>query len=237
MSCVPRFLANALAVFAIVLLAFNEARFVLRGNQIDGPTTLVQGELTADAPAADPLVGPFPGAAYLRRTVEMYQRSESTRGTDPHVWSRRVLESDQAPVPRMPLDTMTFHATGLRIGQYVVWAEPGPYERVPLTDELAARLAAAVPGARPVADREWIRLDPRPVPGSLRVKYEVIPLGEYSIAGVADGSVLKPVAGARGRHSAEALLGRAATENQTTLWLLRFFGGGLLLAAIVFRRR
>lgn len=237
MFCVPRFLANLLAVLAVFLLAFNEARFVLRGNQIDGPTTLVQGELTADAPAADPLVGPFPGAAYLRRTVEMYQRSESPRGANPHVWSRRVLESDHAPVPRMPLDKATFHATGLRFGQYAVWEEPGPYERVALTEELAARLAAAVPGARPVADGEWIRLDPRPVPGSLRVKYEVIPLGEYSLAGVADGSVLKPVAGARGRHSAEALLGRATTENRTTLWVLRMFGGGLLLAAILSRRR
>jgi hypothetical protein len=180
-------------------------------------------------------------------------------------WSNTEIDTraDAAPPeqqnPPMPLRSQVFTAEGLQLGAYSltpdVLAALGQSQRIETTRELADALATVVPGAEGVLERNWMILardppmrSPRrsgqavwPV-GTLRVRFEAIPAGTYSVIGRQSERSLVPFDATVGRarymarpgaHPADAIFRQARSDNQVLTWALRLFGAGLVVAGLL----
>ncbi len=182
-------------------------------------------------------------------------------------WSAEEVDTraDAAPAtqqnPPMPLRSEAFLAEGLRLGAFSLPADVipalGKTEKVKPTRELAAALAAGFPGAEGVVDRDWIVIatgaplkSPRrsgqeravwPV-GTLRVRFETIAAGPYSLVARQSQGTLLPFEATVGNpqylaragiHPAEAIYSQARGKNLFLTWALRLFGTGLFAAGLL----
>ncbi len=255
----PPFLGRCIIAASLALLLWNEVSSALRANDLassgqpiptidpahpdpafDRQTVQLRGALQADSPAADPVLGPIPNAAFLRRSVEMYQwktagrRSTSRTGYDLS-WSNTHVNLEAPPEftnPPLPLRSGSFSANGLRLGAFLIAEPPGELQALPITPELLQQVAAAFPKSRPVVSNGWIQLDSPPVAGTLRFKFEYIPLGPHTVVAIQRGNSLHPLAAAPGTADPERLRADAASSSNFLLWAVRAFGAGLLFLGI-----
>lgn len=244
----------------------------------NGQTVHLSGAITASRLATDPRF-PVPGEfLLLRRIVEMQQwKKEPTRGRTNLTgvaangfdlnWSATEIDTraDAAPPaqhnPPMPLKSEAFAAEGLQLGVYslppdVLPALGSPTKLAP-SRELATALAATLPNAQGVIDRQWIILANAPAlpsprrsgvaravwpAGTLRVRFEVVPAGVYSLVARQSQSSLMPFDGPLGRpqfiarsgnHPVQEVYRQAISRNAFLTWALRLFGTGLFVAGLL----
>jgi hypothetical protein len=243
----------------------------------DGQLVHLTGEISAERPATDPRL-PVPGRfLMLRRIVEMQQwRKQPTRGANTPTgfgangfdlyWSAeeedtRVydapLEQQNAP---MPLKSEAFLAEEFRLGGFTLPLDvlPALEKPKPLVPDrqLAATLAAALPGAEGILDGQWIILATEPgrrpplrpsakpvwAPGTLRVRFEQVPAGMYSLVARQTGTALFPFATSTGgsqflaragTHLASEIYREARRKNSFLTWALRVLGIGATLFGLL----
>lgn len=183
------------------------------------------------------------------------------------VWSAEEIDSraEGAPEdmhnPPMPLRTEAFVARGLSLGAFAVdevaLSRIKPDPPPPATRAAASALASALPGHEGFVDGRWIVLS-REAPtegrsrsaregrwpiGALRIQFETVPLGEYSITARQEGNRLRPQIGAsgdglllmqRGSHAASESIQTAKSGGTFVHWAVRLLGMCIVLAGIHF---
>lgn len=182
-------------------------------------------------------------------------------------WSAQEVDTraDAAPHeqqnPPMPVRSESFAAEGLHLGAFTLPLDAltafGKPEKLRPTRELAAALAAGFPDAQGVIDRDWVILATEPAmasprrsaqaravwpAGTLRVRFEVVPAGTYSVVARQSQSSLLPFDGAMGTrqilarpgvHPVEAIYRQARGKNAFLTWALRLLGIGLTVAGLL----
>lgn len=210
-----------LAIAAVVAL-WNEAFYAYRSFQLDKPVDTLSGLLQAPAPAADPVFGPVPTAAVLRRTEESRTGMRYSRGSS---------SPEKVSTWGAPRQTVT-HANGLTLGATPVDAAAltrvAHFEPVPPTEALAGQIAKAAPGHRVLRDKDSFIVestsptdpDAEFIP-AFRLRFEQIPLANYTLAGQVRNGVLHPVAATAGATS--DVVADARRTASASLWAMRLF--------------
>ena len=210
---------------ALILGVWNEGFYAYRSYQLDKPSDTFSGPLQAAAPATDPLFGPVPTAAILRRTEESRTGMQYARGAgEPRkvsTWgqSRRTIS----------------HAERLTLGPNTVdsptLASISHFEPVPPTQALADQIAKAAPNHRVTIDNDAFLVESTQpqepdseFPPAFRLRFEQIPLAPYTLAGQLKNGTIIPVAATAGT-SGNAVDDARKTATATH-WVLR------ILAAI-----
>ena len=206
---------------SLFIAVWNEGFYAYRSYQLDKPATTFSGLLQAPAPAADPLWGPVPSAAVLRRTEESrigmhYARgAASPRKTSSWGQPRQTI----SPAQSLTLGTHTVDARAL--------AAVSHFEPVPPTQALADQIAKAAPGHRVSIEKDAFVLestqpqdpDAEFIP-AFRLRFEQIPLANYTIAGQLKNGVIIPVAATPG--ASENVVDDARKTATASHWALRF---------------
>lgn len=207
---------------SLVIAVWNEGFYAYRSYQLDKPANTFSGLLQASAPAADPLWGPVPTAAVLRRTEESrvgmhYARGSATpRKTSSWGQSRQTISLAQSL-------TLGTHAVDAR-----TLAAVSHFEPVPPTQSLADQIAKAAPGHRVSIENDAFVLestqpqdpDAEFIP-AFRLRFEQIPLANYTLAGQLKNGVIIPVAATAG--PAANVVEDARKIATASLWALRLF--------------
>ena len=207
---------------AVVVALWNEAFYAYRSFQLEKPADTISGTLQAAAPAADPLFGPVPTAAVLRRTEESRTGMRYSRGSSSPEKVSTWGEARQT----------VSHAKALALGATPVDAASldhiARFEPVPVTEELAGQIANAAPGHRVIREKDaFIVESTKPqdpdsefIP-AFRLRFEQIPLAPYTLAGQVRNGVLYPVAATAG-SSGDAVADARRTAG-ASLWAMRLF--------------
>lgn len=166
-----------------------------------GDAVRLKGRLRVVTPARDPELGISADAVVLFRIVEMYQWLEQCNEESvcdySLRWSRMQLDSNKFREPkghenpRAPFASARFDASEVKLGEFTVDAAVAAGQRTQVeypvkADSLAPNLAASFTA---VDGLLYAGGDPaHPQPGTLRIRYRVIPPGEAEITGVRRGN-------------------------------------------------
>jgi len=164
-----------------------------------GDVIHLRGKLQVVTPPRDTALGVSADAVVLLRIVEMYQWHEQCDGDACRygtMWSRMQINSNAFHErnghenPRAPFSDARFQAGELKLGEFSVDAALAAGQRAPIdypvpADALPPNLAATFSvvdgflyaGGNPA----------HPQPGTLRIRYRIIPAGEVEITGVKYG--------------------------------------------------
>lgn len=225
----------------------------------DGRLVHVSGIATAEAPVQDETFGVERQALSLRREVEMYQwrerketreekqagggTRETTRYTYEQVWDRRPIDSsdfreqaDHRNPGEMPYRQETFSAREVSIGGFRLADELrenlGGWEPVPTSEvALPGNLAAVFrPAGGWFVSSESVET---PMVGDVRVRFSVVPQGQYVVIGRQEAGELGTWKSSRGERflamepgnaDAQTLLSGESSSNVKASWALRFAG-------------
>lgn len=180
-------------------------------------------------------------------------------------WSKDEIDTraDDAPPdfmnPPMPIRTEGFLAQGLQLEAYaideVTLTAVDKMSPVKPSRELASQMETALPGYKAYLTGDWIvlsrtepevsryrRTDDRVWPaGALRVKFEFVPIGPFTVVGSQFGNRIRPyeppngaavLIARTGNHPASALFRSAAQSNTLFRWAIRIFGAGIFFAGL-----
>ncbi len=227
-----------------------------------------------DGRVADPDTSFEIAAARLKRTVEMFQWEEKARSetqeklggtqettteyTYVKTWKGTPIRSadfksqEYSNPPQLPLESRTFDATTVRIGEFTLSGAaisrlPG-WEALAVDEELRARIASAK--SLQSLDKpaqisgEWIYLSQDPVApqiGDLRLRYEAIFPKQISLIAGQSGISLQPFATPNkgqlllvttGQQTAGQMIDAARSDNTKLAWILRGVGALLIFVGL-----
>ncbi len=233
---------------------------------MEGHLVHLAGRATPEGPVRDPEFGvQVPDTLRLRRVVEMYQwRQESQKkkrkeagGSEKTVttytyhlgWSTRLIDSSdfkqaghQNPT-RMPYQALEVSAGSVRLGAFVL----GPDLVSRLSGWTDLRVASRLPsslsgGLKPFEGGFYQGQDAtRPQLGDVRIRYQYIPAGDFSLVAVQAGGTFKAYPTRAGQEILEVATGlRTADEmfqqmeqaNTAMTWWLRGLGTFLAFAGL-----
>jgi len=164
-----------------------------------GEVVHLRGKLQVVAPARDTALGISADALVLLRLVETYQWHEQCDGDACHyamMWSRLQINSNGFHElkghenPHAPFAGARFEAGEVKLGGLSIDVALAAGQRMPIeypvkADMLAPNLAATFSVVDGVL---YAGGDPaRPQPGTLRIRYRIIPAGDVEITGVKRG--------------------------------------------------
>jgi hypothetical protein len=234
------------------------------GNE--GAAVHFSGRAETTAGVTDETFGIREPALRLRRIAEIYQWKEETESktekkvggstettttyTYRKVWDTRLVPSSGFEQPSghenpasMRFEGATFDAADVTVGAFAL--PPRLVGRIGSWQALPAPAPEALPDAvrkdaKADGERLYFGADPaNPAIGDHRVRFEVVPPHDVSVAARQAGTTLEPYLARTGNpvelledgvHGAEAMFTRAHDENRIVTWLLRL--GFFLLMAI-----
>ncbi|MBB5207158.1 TMEM43 family protein [Chiayiivirga flava] len=225
----------------------------------DGRLVHVAGRARAGAPLADETFGVEHEALALRRQVQMFQWRERrdtreekevgggtrkvTRYSYETVWDDEPIDSDDfreeeahRNPDEMPYRDYSWRAADIRIGGFRLGDEAasqiGGWQDLPAAQvQLPENLAAIF---RPSGD--WFvtcETPAQPQVGDLRVRFQIVPEGAFTVIGRQQAGMLDTWRSSRGQellivesgeHGAAALFDEAASDNTSASWALRLAG-------------
>lgn len=229
----------------------------------EGQLVYFAGRTSTSAGLADPAFGVLAtDALRLRRKVEMYQWTEQTDSTTTNEWgggqttTKRTeyrLQWSEQPVnsgnfrhfqghenPPMPFDSRVFDAADARLGE--VRLDDLVLQRMTRFEPLSAGTVELTKpnGFRRLGDSFYRGRDPaNPQLGDVRLQFEVVRNGNYSVLGRQSGSGVAEAELANGytlllvepgQRSARAMIEQQRGEEQFLSWLLR--AAGLLVMTV-----
>lgn len=232
----------------------------------------VRGVLTARAAAADAVFGAVGNGAVLKRTVEMRQwRKASPRTQGKRVngfvqfWSEERHDTKEEGAgeeqvnPPMPVQTEYFDAAELRLGGFdvetLVTRAVRKLTPVRPSEEMARRMAEALPGYTGYVAGAWVVLSKEPPGpgfvgrksddrwgvGTIRVRFEEVALGPLTVTARQEGTYLRPypqkgvsatMIVQTGDHSPAENFARAGLANGFMKWGIRFFAMAMTFAGL-----
>lgn len=236
----------------------------------EGKLIHFSGEARTPAVLSDTEFGINQTGLRLRRVVEMYQWSQNSTSTTVEKlgggqettttytyekkWSEPLIDSSQFkeatthvnPTTK-PYDTQEWLANPVSVGKVTIpdflLRSLSQYQTVPVTAETIQSLPYATQANLEVYnDHIYYRTeDPtQPQIGNIRIRYELVPLGQISVIAKQDGESLSPYETKNGRslaiskvgeHTAQELFDNAVSSNQSTTVLIRILGIFMIFVA------